>query len=84
MDKRLVGYRYDEKIIPVDRKLTVVGEVSDKMEQVALRKGEDRMVISTRTREEIVGSGRKSAKFLSILAAVFGVGGILLVIVGIV
>ena len=84
LGKRLVGYHYSEKIIPLDRKLTVVGEASDKMEQVAIRKGDDQLLISTRSREEIVTSGRKSAKFLAIVSAVFGVGGGLLVIFGLV
>lgn len=80
--QRTLGYQYEERIIPVDRRLTVIGEFSDQMGQPALRKGKERVLISTRAREEVIASGRATARFLMGASAVCGAGGVVALIVG--
>ena len=81
--RRTLGYKYEEKI-PLDRNVTVIGQVSDEMGEVALRKGEGKLLVSTRTREELVRSAQKTAKIFLVLGLIGLGGGLALVIAGIV
>ena len=83
MGHRTLGYEYTEKILPIDRPLTVIGTFNDKMGEPAMRhvKGA-KLTISTRSQEEIVNSARKTSTVLTVIAGISGVGGLLLTILG--
>lgn len=82
--RRTLGYKYEERIFPLDRPVTVIGEVSDQMGEVALAKGAGKLIVSTRTREELVGSAKKAARLFLIFGLIALGGGVALVIAGVV
>lgn len=64
-----VGYRYNGRVLPADRTLTVVGEATDAMGKVAIRSGGSKKLwTSTRSREDLVASTRKAITVLLVLA----------------
>jgi hypothetical protein len=82
--RRTIGYKYEEHVMPLDRPLTVIGQVGDEMGEVALRRGDGPLLISTRSREEMVASGRRWALALLVMGVVFGAGGVVFLILGLV
>ncbi len=80
---RTLGYRYEEKMIPLGAKLYVLGEVSDKKGELAVVKPTDTKKafrVSTRSEAEIIQSVESSAKWLqigAIASALIGLGLIL-------
>lgn len=75
-DRRTLGYHYREEILPVDRPLTVVGEVSDAEGRLVAGKGGPVFLVSTRTKREIIGSAEKTARITSVLSGLCMLGGI--------
>ena len=82
--RRTIGFDYDENIVPVGKRVTVIGQVSDRDGQLALRKGGGRLTVSTESREEQVAGAEKRANFMRIAAAVSGLAGIVLLVIGLV
>lgn len=81
--RRTIGYEYKEKILPMDRRLTVIGEANDKMGELAVRKSKDqKLTISTRSREEMVESAKKAKLGFMIAGIACGALGVILAIVG--
>ncbi|MDX9722892.1 MAG: E3 ubiquitin ligase family protein [Myxococcota bacterium] len=81
--RRTIGYRYEEHILPLDRKLTVLGPVNDKTGTLAARSAERKLIVSTRSREELVGSALKTSKILLVVAVISALGGVALAIAGV-
>lgn len=80
MNRRTLGYQYDETILPLDRRLTVVGEVSDARGALHCGTGGPVFIVSTRTKKEMIGSAEKTAKFTSIASGICLLAGIGLLI----
>lgn len=79
-NRRTLGYQYDESILPLDRRLTVVGEVSDARGALDCGTGGPVFVLSTRTKKELIGSAETTAKWTSIFSGLCLLGGIGLLI----
>lgn len=75
-NRRTLGYHYREEILPLDRPLTVVGEVSDASGALVSGKGGPVFIVSTRTKREIIGSAEKTAKITSVLSGLCALGGV--------
>lgn len=81
--RRTLGYHYEEHVLPLNRRVTIMGQVNDKMGQLAMRKAEgQKLLISTRSKEEMVGSAQKTAKIMFFSAIGSAVLGVVLAIVG--
>lgn len=82
-ERRTIGYEYKEHIMPVGKRVTVIGEVTDKMGQIALRTGDKmKLSISTKSREEQLESARKTQKYTMIAAIACGALGAVLAVIG--
>jgi hypothetical protein len=78
-----LGFRYQEWIIRPGARLYVLGEASDPTGRLAFADPADgRYVISTRSEEQIVGAARRNAGISQTAAAVAGVAGVVLVVLG--
>lgn len=86
--QRTLGYRFIERILPVNKPVYAIGEVAViEDEGLVLRPPteDDKkkpFMLSPRTEEEIVKSAQKSATLLKVFAAILGVGGAVLTILG--
>jgi len=91
-DKRIIGYRFQESILPVGTELYVLGELSDTGDGLAVRdpaESGQTFIVSTKSEETLVRSGQSTAKWgkiggISALAigTIGTVVGIILLIVG--
>lgn len=82
-DRRTIGYSYKEQILPAEGKLTVIGEINDKMGRLAMRRGkEQKLTISTRSREDLVDSAKSAATGFMVAAIASGIVGLVLTVVG--
>ncbi len=84
-DRRTIGYRFIERVLPIGRPLYALGEVADTDDGLVLRKPADKdkpFLLSLKSEEELVRSAESSAKWLRIGAVALGVGGIALAVIG--
>lgn len=84
--RRVIGYRYEEYILPHDQPLFVFGEASDNDNILKIGRPEKKglFIISHRIKEEIVRSKEGSAKGLkigAIIVAILGAAGVALGII---
>ena len=79
---RTLGYRFHEEVVPVDREVFVLGEVSDPDGQLRIGtpEGEGELFVSTKSRNQLVKQLGSGARGLKIGAIVCGILGLLLVI----
>ncbi|OIP30790.1 MAG: hypothetical protein AUK47_24130 [Deltaproteobacteria bacterium CG2_30_63_29] len=81
--RRTLGYHYEEHVLPLNRRVTIMGQVNDKMGQLAMRKADgQKLFISTRSKEEMVGSAQKTAQVMFASAIGSAVIGVVLAIIG--
>jgi len=84
---RTLGYRYVEEIIPINRRVYVLGEASDSSGELMVQKPKDKketFLISLRSEEEIIASTEKIVK-LSLIGAILGLSiGIILIVISII
>lgn len=75
--RRTLGYRYQERLLPLDRPLVVFGQATDSENRLRITRPEKKglFLISTRSKEEIVRSAQGSARGLSIAALVMAILG---------
>lgn len=81
--RRTVGYRFEEKLLPLGRPLYALGELADTADGLILRKPEDKsrpFLMSLKSEDEVVRSTEKSAIWLRAGAAALGLGGVALVV----
>ncbi len=77
--------KYSEEIIGLNRRLTVVGNVCDKMGELCIQKnGKTKVIISTKSADEMVADSKKAVRNKGIGAMVCGGLGILAIIIGII
>ncbi|MFE4108269.1 E3 ubiquitin ligase family protein [Almyronema epifaneia] len=84
--RRTVGYRYTESVLPIDRKVLVVGEVSDHTGTLTLCRPtatKKKYIISLKTDEVLTANADQGAKNAAIAMFICLGLGILLILVGI-
>jgi hypothetical protein len=78
--KRTLGYRYEEKLVPVGRDLYVLGEASDSGGELVVKRSStkgEKFIVSVKSEEELsarAASGIKGLTAAAIIAAVAGIG----------
>ena len=76
---------YQEKIIGLDRKLTVVGTLCDKMGELLIEKnGKTKVIVSTKSPDEMLAETESTMKTQRIIMAACGAIGLVLLIIGII
>ena len=84
-DRRPETIKYEEEIIGLDRPLTVVGNLCDKMGNLLIEKnGKSRVLISTKSHEELIHEAQASMKKLLIATVVCGILGVVITILGLI
>jgi hypothetical protein len=77
-DRRILGYQFTEKIVPLDRPVYVLGEASDASGELAIQKPSESgrpFIITLKSEEELTRSTESSIKMLFVGAIVcFAVG----------
>ena len=84
--RRTVGYRYQEKIVPVDRRIYVLGEASDRSGHVVIGKPTAKgapFLVSTKSEEALIKSARTAARWLVVGTAVAALAGAVMVVLGV-
>ena len=81
--RRTVGYHSTEHVLPVGRKVYVLGEASDAGGSLQVGKGGGKLVVSLKSEEELVGAAKSGATMARVGAAVCLVLGLVLVVMGI-
>lgn len=85
--RRTLGYRYEERLIPVDREIYVLGEASDEDGRLRIRRpagGDDRFLVSVKSEAQLVHELESSLKTLRIVAVVFLLAGVALLVFGLI
>ncbi len=83
--RRVLGYHYAEWILPIDARVYVVGNVSDRGGEMAVRRPEEKdkpFIVSLKSEEEITRGMASKATFLLVGAIVAMAGGVGLIIAG--
>jgi E3 Ubiquitin ligase len=83
--RRTLGFRYEERIVPIDRAIFVLGEASDRSGQLVIgkpaRKGAT-FLVSTKSEEALLADARSNARWLLTGTIVAALAGAVLVLVG--
>ncbi len=79
--RRTIGYRFREHAIPLDRRVYVLGEVTDASGTLTIQKPSQKgnFVISLRSKEEIVRSVATRAQWITVAGAGSGATGLVVV-----
>jgi hypothetical protein len=78
---RTLGYRYEEVVIPVGREVYVLGEVTDPGGELVMSSPkDDKLIVSVKSREQLIKEAGSGSKLMKGAAIVCGVLGLLLVI----
>jgi hypothetical protein len=83
---RTLGYRFRESIIPLDRKLYVLGEATDTSGELAIQRPREKgkkFIVSMKSEEELVRSAESTIKWTLYAAIACDVIGVILIIVSI-
>jgi hypothetical protein len=84
--RRTLGYRFQESILPLDRKVYILGEVTDTSGELAIqypREKGKKYIISLKSEEELVRGAESTIKWTLYAAIACDVIGIVLVILGV-
>jgi hypothetical protein len=85
--RRVLGYNYSESILPIGRRIYVIGEASDTRGELTIVKPEDSnkpFIVSLKTEEEVQESIEGTARWLKIGAFALMIIGDVLIVVGII
>jgi len=83
--RRTLGYRFQESVLPLDSEVYVLAEIADTSDGALIRKpteSEAPFVVSLKTEAELIRGKMASAKWLKIAAALSGIAGVALVVMG--
>lgn len=75
-DGDTIGFKYEEWVLEPGRHIYVQGEAVDRSGQLQVRGGKEKMVISTKSEEEILEEHQRKARFALIGAVVAGVAAV--------
>ena len=79
--ERTLGYRYEEAVIPVGREVYVLGQVTDPGGELVMGSpGDGQLMVSVKSREQLMKEAGSGSKFMQGAAVVCGVLGLLLLI----
>jgi hypothetical protein len=84
---RVLGYKFEESILPMDRQVYVLGEAVDADGRLALQKPSEKgkkFIISLKSEEELIRSAGSSIRWLTAGAAGSGAIGVILIVVGLI
>ncbi|HEX2924067.1 MAG TPA: E3 ubiquitin ligase family protein [Chloroflexota bacterium] len=83
---RTIGYRYKESVLPLDRRLFVLGEANDRAGELRISKPKEgkRFIITVKSQEELVQSTISTVKWLLYGGVGLDLLGVILIIVGLV
>jgi len=82
-DRRTVGYRFIERVLPLDRPLYALGDLVDTDEGLVMRRPEDKerpFIVSLKSEDQLVASAESSSKYQRIGAMVLAVMSVILVV----
>jgi hypothetical protein len=91
--RRTLGYRYEEKIVPIGKPIYVVGEATDTGGQIVVRKPATAarggkpaagFLVSIKSEEQLTHAARRNAKWLVAGTVVSAAAGALMVVLGLV
>jgi len=77
--RRTLGYKYEEKVVPLGRLIYVLGEASDAGGRLSIRKPTKKdvsFIVSLKSEEELTRSASGTNRGLTIAAGVLAVGGV--------
>ncbi len=80
---RTIGYRFREKVLPLDQRVYVLGEASDSSGELAIQRPSDGgkpFLVSVRSEEELVRSVRGNLRWLLVGAVASGAVGVALIV----
>lgn len=80
--RQTLGYEYEEHIVPLDGRFTVIGRVTDRSGRLAVEKGESVFSLSRKDRDEQVGGAKNTAQWTAIASGVGLIVGVILTAVG--
>ena len=83
--RRTLGYRFEERALPLDRPIYAMGEVADTNDGLVLRKphsSDSPFILSVKSEGELVAESQSSAKWRRVGAVSCAVLGIALVVIG--
>jgi hypothetical protein len=84
---RTLGYRFRESIIPLDRKLYVLGEATDTSGELAIQSPREKgkkFIVSMKSEEELVRGAESTIKWTLYAAIACDVIGLILLVIGLV
>lgn len=85
-NRRLLGYRYQEWILPIDRRVFIHGEVTDSGGELSFQhpsdpESQEPYIISLKSKSELIGSTQKKIKMLKYVTyGSFAIGAVLVVL----
>ncbi len=82
-----LGYRLQEKLLPLERRVYVLGEARDVSGQLTIEKPRERgkpFIVTLKSEEELISSTRSAILWLLVGAAASGIAGIGLVLAGLI
>jgi len=85
--RRTLGYHFEERVLPLDRRVYILGEVHDAPGQLVVERPKERgrsFIISLKSEEDLIRSTEATARHLLIGAVASGAAGIGLIIAGLV
>ncbi|MBU1432172.1 E3 ubiquitin ligase family protein [Myxococcota bacterium] len=80
--RRTLGYRYEEDILPLDQELTVVGLVKADKRGLSIGHGGLAFIVSPRLRTELLGTAQKTAQYTAIGSGIAAALGVALTVLG--
>ncbi|MEM8806151.1 MAG: E3 ubiquitin ligase family protein [Cyanobacteria bacterium P01_G01_bin.38] len=83
--RQILGYRYQESILPVGRQVLIVGTVTDESSDLVIRqptKPGQKLIVSLKSDEVYTAAATKAAKNYKRLMIGCGVGGAILIVLG--
>ena len=82
-----LGYRLQEKLLPLEQRVYVLGEARDASGQLTIekpREGGKPFIVSLKSEEELIGSARSTIQWLLASGVASGIAGIGLVLAGLI
>lgn len=81
-NRRTLGYEYEEHLVPLDGRFTVIGRVSDRAGPLTVEKGGPVFSMSRKDRDEQIGGAKGTAQWTGIASGVGLIGAVVLMVLG--
>ena len=80
--RETLGFQYEEYILPLDGRFTIVGQVRESNGELVLGDGGPLFNISRDTRDAQIGASKSRAQWTSIASGVAALGGVVCLVIG--